>query len=93
MHTRDVPNRLTPTKQTPVDRENSQAPRANDGATPADAAAVSSDAGWRARVAPIEPWLPLFLLCFAVWYYASYALSGVDLGGRAAQLPLLQNDC
>jgi hypothetical protein len=80
---------LTPTKQTPVDRENSQASTANDGATPAGAAAVSSDAGWRARVAPIEPWLPLFLLCFAIWYYASYALSGVDLGGEGGTVAVI----
>jgi Dolichyl-phosphate-mannose-protein mannosyltransferase len=89
MDTRDVPNRLTPTDQTPTQSENSGIPSADEGATPVGEAAVSYAAGWRARVAPIEPWLPLFLFCFAILYYASYALSGVDLGGEGGTVAVV----
>ena len=89
MDTRDAPNRLTPTNQTPSQRENGPSTTTNDGAIPAGKPSVASDSRWRARVAPIQPWLPLFLFCFAVWYYSSYALSGVDLGGEGGTIAVI----
>jgi hypothetical protein len=91
MDTRNAPDRSTPTNQTPTEREQVPSARTNDGASALAAGepAATPESAWRARVAPIEPWLPLFLFFFAVWYYSSYALSGVDLGGEGGTIAVI----